>query len=175
MPNEPEEIWADIAGYEGSYQVSNLGKVRSLDRVEHSDVWKRRARCGKELSAIKKRTGYMSVNLYKDGKMRTYCVHRLVAAAFIDKKPGDTQVNHKNGNKTDNRASNLEWCTGSENVKHAFDVLKRKPSGHKRFSDSQIIEIRSSSKSQRDIADEYGISRSMVGLIKQGKAYREVI
>jgi hypothetical protein len=167
MPDEPEETWADIAGYEGSYQVSDLGKVRSIDRVEHSDAWKKRTRCGKELSAIRsKRTGYLHVNLYKDGKMRTHLVHRLVAAAFVGKKPGDTQVNHKNGNKADNRAANLEWCTGSENVKHAFDVLKRKPSGHKRFSDSQIIEIRSSSKTQRE---------SMVGLIKQGKAYREVI
>lgn len=167
--------WKPIVGYEGLYEVSDSGDVRSVDRVEKSDVWNLRTRKGRLLRKQTKRSGYDSVNLYKGGHMKTYLVHRLVASAFVpNPNPGLTEVNHKNGNRTDNAASNLEWITHSENVAHSFLVLGRKPDHHGRLSSSAINSIRNDTRHQSEIAKDYGISRSMVGLIKQHKVYKEV-
>ena len=111
--NTEKEIWKDIKGYEGYYQVSNLGNVRSLDRV---------GRTGKNLKGrvLKQKTtkGYNMVGLYKDGKQKHKTVSRLVAKAFVnnpDKKP---EVNHIDENKQNNKADNLEWVTAKENSNH---------------------------------------------------------
>ena len=110
-----EEIWKDIEGYEGRYQVSNLGRVRSLSlgkiakfRPEHH---------GRVLKPYLTRYGYYSVDLYYDtGKKRHHLVHRLVAQAFIPNPDNLPQINHKNEVKTDNRVQNLEWCTPVYNL-----------------------------------------------------------
>lgn len=120
------EIWRDIPGYEGLYQVSNLGRVRSLDRYVFTIKG-----CGKRFVSgeIKKPTqrksGYLKTGLYKEGKSKTREVQRLVAEAFIDNPLGKTQVNHIDGDKTNNCVSNLEWVTPQENTIHSFTVLKR--------------------------------------------------
>lgn len=106
-----EEIWKDIFGYGGVYQVSNRGRVRSCKR-----------RSWKILKPMKLSNGYESVTLYSDKRNMEY-VHRLVAQAFIPNPNDYLYVNHKNEVRTDNRVSNLEWCTAFYN-NHYSDIYK---------------------------------------------------
>lgn len=110
-----EEIWKDISGYEGIYQVSSLGRVRSLDRIGRQG----RFLHGQILRGYVGRQGYRYVTL-KDGKARekTMKVHRLVATAFIKNPNNFPQINHKDENKTNNHVDNLEWCTQSYNMNY---------------------------------------------------------
>ena len=113
-----EEIWKDIQGYEGKYQVSNLGRVRSLDR-KIGNYFRR----GKVLKACADRNGYLLVNLYNKYSIReARLIHRLVANAFILNRKNKLEVNHIDGNKHNNAMENLEWCTSSENKKHAIQT-----------------------------------------------------
>lgn len=110
------EVWKDILGYEGIYQVSNFGKVKSLKRATKNQH-------GKQEIILKQRThrdGYLRVNLKKEGKMKVQTVHRLVASAFLDNENNLVAVNHIDGDKTNNKLSNLEWCSIGENTKHAY-------------------------------------------------------
>lgn len=109
------EIWKDIQGYEGLYQVSNLGRVKSLDRRDRCGRFKE----GKIKSICDNGNGYCVVNLKVDGEQKSRTVHRLVATAFIPNPKNLPEINHIDGNKKNNTMSNLEWCDRSENVIHA--------------------------------------------------------
>lgn len=114
-----QEIWKDIPGYEGLYQVSNLGRVKSLDRFVKTGMGTRH----QEEIIVKPTTlngGYLKIRLYKDGTTSGRLVHRLVAEMFKPNIENKTDVNHKNGDKTDNRVDNLEWVSHKENMQHAF-------------------------------------------------------
>src|SRR5574343_109866 len=112
-----EEIWKDIKGYEGRYQVSNLGNVRSLNYQRMGIV--------KNLKPIKMKVGYYCVNLHLNGNNTILSVHRLVGTHFIENPQNKPEINHKNGIKTDNRVINLEWNTYSENIAHSYSFLGR--------------------------------------------------
>ena len=109
-----KEKWKPIVGYEGLYEVSNMGSVRSLTRVvdfrDRAGKMNQRVIKGRVLKPQKQRTGYLHVGLSKDGKVTLFRVHRLVAVAFIDNPKGLYEVNHIDEDKTNNRADNLEWC-----------------------------------------------------------------
>lgn len=107
------EQWRDIPGYEGAYQVSDLGRVRNRKR--------RRL-----LRPNSKKTKYLQVTLSKNNVPKFCSIHRLVAIAFLPNPLGLPQVNHKNGIKWDNRLENLEWISASENQKHRYDVLNHR-------------------------------------------------
>lgn len=113
------EIWKSIKGYESIYEVSSKGRVRSLDRVSRNGFVKTNLK-GKMLS-ISNSERYSNVGLSKDSKTKNFKVHRLVAIAFIPNPENKPEVNHKDGNKTNNILDNLEWNTKAENQKHAFD------------------------------------------------------
>jgi len=115
------EIWKDIQGYEGLYQVSNLGNIKSLKRL---DSIGRRVR-ERILKFKTNRHGYHNVQLYNNGESKALKVHRIVALAFIEKKQERLEVNHIDGVKTNNNVSNLEWCNRSENVKHSYSSSLR--------------------------------------------------
>ena len=104
------EEWRDIKGYEGRYQVSNLGRVKSLNYNHTSRE--------KILKAREDKVGYLYLNLYKNNKRKTHKVHRLVAQAFIENPNNYPQVNHKDENKSNNRVENLEWCTHRYNLNY---------------------------------------------------------
>lgn len=108
-----KEIWKDIAGYEGLYQISNQGRIKNVKK-----------------SIIKKPTlcknGYLYVDLYKNNKRLKKTIHRLVAEAFLNNKNNYSDINHKDGNKLNNDVSNLEFCTRSYNIKEAYRLNLRK-------------------------------------------------
>lgn len=115
-----KEIWKDVKDYEGLYQVSNLGNLRSLDRIVFNPRYMFQTLKGKLISPVKEHTGYYQVRLNKFGKRETVKLHRLVLITFVGNPDNKAEVNHKNGIKSDNRLSNLEWVTRSENQQHAF-------------------------------------------------------
>jgi hypothetical protein len=112
------ETWRDVVGYEGYYQVSNTGKVKSISR----NIWNGKGyikSSGKLLKQGTNQKGYPIVYLSKNSKSKTITVHRLVAKAFIENPSDKPQVNHIDGNKKNNNVSNLEWCSNQENQLHA--------------------------------------------------------
>lgn len=147
------EVWKDIEGYEGFYQVSNYGRVKSLDRI----VQMRRG--GKTLDMhikerirrqVKSRDGYYGVQLIKGCKEKTIKVHRLVAVAFLDNPDGLPEVNHIDGNKENNRVENLEWCTHGHNIRHAIRTglikAENRGSNRKKVRRSDGVEFASLTK-----------------------------
>lgn len=125
------EIWKDILGYEGYYQVSNFGRVRSLTRSEvipYLETTRVRKRNGR-ICAPRFNRHYFQITLSRDGRKEQPPIHRLVAQAFIPNPDGKPQVNHIDGNKTNNAWTNLEWCTAQENAQHAIIVLGIDKSG----------------------------------------------
>lgn len=170
-----EEIWRDVKGYEGLYQVSNLGKVKSYSRVVRCKGGFR-TQPSKILSpqTDKKKKFYNFVRLYKNGISKLFFVHRLVAIAFIQNTKNLPQVNHKDGNKLNNNAENLEWCTASENLKHAFVIgLSTPVTSHYRgvkafrLSDGFFV---GEYKSQHEAANILGLNVSHVCSVLKGRS-----
>lgn len=114
------EVWKDVEGYEGFYKVSNLGRVKSLDRSYEIRPGVRMLSKGRILTPKVTEYGYLSVKLSVAGKVKTFFVHRLVAFSFLGREVEGLQVNHIDGNKRNNNSNNLEWCTSQQNIKHAF-------------------------------------------------------
>lgn len=175
------EIWKDIRGYEGLYQVSNLGRVRSLDRRDKRNrYWPERV-----LKSIVGKFGYASVHLLKDGVTKTAKVHRLVALMFIENPNNYKEVNHKDENKLNNSVDNLEWCTRSYNVTYGSldeNFRKRRVAGERngrhRLTFEQVKEIRELySRNSRDkniskLAEKYGVSPSQIGNIVRNESWK---
>jgi hypothetical protein len=144
---EAKTKWCPVLGYEGLYVVSDQGRVRSLDR------WKpyrgsMRSVAGCEISPTKV-SGYPRVLLWKNGHGRNAFIHRLVAVAFLGEPPTPAhQINHKNGDRADARVVNLEWVTASENLKHSYRELGRKPASNPIFgpANGRYIDGRSASR-----------------------------
>lgn len=116
------EIWKPIKGYDGIYEISNFGRVKSLERKVYANFKFGKTRTYKE-RILKPGivNGYKQVKL-RDNSNKIVYVHRLVAEAFINNPKNYNTVNHKNGNKQDNRVENLEWCTQKENVRKAWET-----------------------------------------------------
>lgn len=163
------EIWKDIKGYIGYYQVSNLGNVRSVDRLVKSPRGGYSKRSGK-IRAVSMSKGYERLTLKKKGGSKCFTVHRLVATAFLENKENKPQVNHINGIKTDNRVENLEWCTSEENTIHAVKTRLVKT----KLTDRQAVDIFSSNLSTRKLGKVYGVTASIVWRIKNKKAYKHL-
>lgn len=114
------EVWKDIPKYEGIYQASSLGRIRSIDRFDGRNHWIK----GVIMSPSRNRNGYWGIRLFKEGRGKSFMLHRLIASAFLGEEPR-LDVNHKDGDKSNNSIVNLEWCTRAENLHHAYTVLGR--------------------------------------------------
>lgn len=119
------ERWRPILGYEDKYLISDAGQVLSLARVVREKTGKIRIRKERVLRNILASNGYLFVILSNNGKTNTHLLHRLVVTAFIG--ASQLEVNHKDGDKTNNDVDNLEYVTHSQNIRHSYQVLKRKP------------------------------------------------
>ena len=159
------ETWISFAN---GYEVSNIGNVRSIDRVIKTARYPMNLK-GRILRPAIDKKGYKRVAIMVDGKLITLKVHRIVAKAFIDNLNNKPQVNHIDGIKTNNHVSNLEWMNNSENVQHAFDnglmKAKRLHESHRSKQTKEGIErmcfLRSLGMSYQSIAKEVGVSKSV--------------
>jgi hypothetical protein len=176
---ENSEIWKDVVGYDGLYQVSNFGNIKSLDRKRWSgrnnsySLFK-----GKELSKSKRR-GYLRVSLTKSKIEKTFSIHRLVAIAFIPNPENKPQVNHKDGDKLNNNEWNLEWNTASENTQHSFDnglqvIIRGEGCYNSKLTAKDVLEIRKSKLPQRKLGKIYGISGSIVCEVRNRKTWSHI-
>lgn len=167
-----EEIWVDVVGFEGWYQVSNLGQIR---RTSESGG----ARVGRILKARTDKRGYKIIDLNRKGKARTFKVHRLVAQAFIPNPENKREVNHLNGNRTYNWKCNLEWSTSAENKQHAINVLGSSNRGERhgmvKLTIEKVLIIRTlfekTKLTHQEIGDIVGAGRANSGLIKLRKTW----
>lgn len=176
------EEWRDVPGYEGFYQVSSIGNVRSLGRIvesknQHGQTDMRVQE--RILSPGRNSDGYLSVVLYgNDGKVSAK-VHKLVAGAFIPNPMGRPQINHIDGVKAHNWVNNLEWVTASENLKHAYRIgLAITCNGNAKLTTSQVIEIRRlyeiEGMMQADIARLFNIYKTLVHKIVHNIIWKNI-
>lgn len=175
-----EEIWKDIDGFEGSYQVSNFGGIKSLSRKVNSKNNFPRIIKERTLTPVKKQNKYLSISL---GNHNQKDIHRLVAQAFIPNPDNKKTVNHKNGIKNDNRVENLEWATYTENIRHAFKSSLNVPlKGEERYNSKlteddvfQILQLNLMyGLKQTVVAKEYGVSIGMINVIIKRKAWKHI-
>jgi hypothetical protein len=192
MTPELDEIWRPVDGFGGLYQVSNLGGVRSLDRIirrKDGSVENKKGRVLKQSMSGKGYAtgkGYLFVPLCYEGKRKLMYVHRLVALAFLT--PSDApHVNHIDLNKTNNAASNLEWVTPKENIRHAVDMGQfaiahqggmtlavNNPNRRKKLTPEAVDDIRKAcarGERQADIGARFGITQAIVSKIHRGQIW----
>lgn len=117
------EVWKDIKNFP-NYQISNFGRVKSKERITNVGIKnvKQIIRKEKILKPLKITKGYLGTRLYNNLNAKTFKIHRLVAKYFIPNPNNLSQVNHKDGDKTNNRVDNLEWCTQTENMQHSYRI-----------------------------------------------------
>jgi NUMOD4 motif/HNH endonuclease len=165
------EVWLPVNGYEGSYEVSNLGRVKSIDRSFKNTRGEQRTYKGIDRAIRFNRGGYAVVGLRdRKKKLRLCTVHRLVAIAFIPNPGNKPQINHVDGGKTNNVASNLEWATGSENTKHAYATelaigSKGTKNGQVKLTPELVLKgkkLRELGWSYAAIAPEVGVSEKTI-------------
>lgn len=164
------EIWKPINDYEGLYEISSLGCVRRL----HKTIPPR------NLTLWPDRNGYLRAALTRDCKTKRFLVHRLVALAFIPNPDGKPEVNHLNGDKSDNRAENLEWATRSENNRHAFatglNCGRQGEDNHQsKLTNEQVCYARDNpdNLTQRQLAEMLGVGKLTIIDIQFGRRYKK--
>jgi hypothetical protein len=164
------EIWKSIEGFDGIYEVSNLGRVKSLKRKYSDDDKIRKFSISK---------GYIRYYLSINAITKPFSAHRLVALAFIHNPENKPQVNHIDGNKLNNRVDNLEWVTSSENQNHALKtglIIPNCGQNHyrKKLTDKDVLEIRNSNLSESKLSLQYKINRATIGKIKRLESWKHL-
>lgn len=186
------EVWKDIVGYEGLYQISNLGRVKSLPKAQCCP------NCNSPVKVLSKeiilkgrinRQGYVQVILYSKSAKKTFNVHRLVGKHFLDTdglNVDEMTIHHKDFNKLNNFVDNLEWCFLQENLEYSFDAGKHHAKSNKNKSPffrtkknhklrpEDVVEIRNllrAGAKLKEISDKYSVSESLISNIKNNKMW----
>lgn len=171
-----EEIWKDVEGFEGYYKVSNRGRFLRVSPYRYGK--------NERLLNPVNLFGYLRVSMTKGGdfKQATHPAHRLVARAFIPNPENKPFINHINGVKSDNRVENLEWCTQSENMKHAietglFVAARGERQANAKLKTTEVVEIKhllASNESPVGISKIYKVSKQTILDIKRGITWKHV-
>lgn len=166
-----KEVWKNVVGYNGLYQVSNFGRVRRSSPGPRTYI-------GKILRPATSKKGYHNVHLHKNKKGKSFKVSRLVAQAFIPNPANKPQVNHKNGIKNDDRSCNLEWVTNKENCIHRGKVLglnKGELNPNAKLKEKEVVKIKKMLKAGKclikDIAKIYNVDETTISNINTGKLW----
>lgn len=170
--DELKEEWKDVIGYEDLYQISNFGRIKSI-KYEYDKI----------LKTNLTNSGYLELTLHKNKKLKHKTIHRLVAIHFVDNPENKKEVNHKDGNKLNNYAYNLEWNTPLENTKHSIETGLCKKNGEynpmNKLTETEVMEIKNKYKTkkytQENLANEYNISRTNISLIINNKRWKHLI
>lgn len=171
------ENWRDIRGHEGRYQVSDLGRVRSLDREIAHPSGSTFVRKGKVLTVHFGERGYGQVTLTGGGRWKTYMVHRLVAEAFLPPKAEGEVVRHKDGEKPNNALANLQYGTHQQNSNdQKRHGTTRKGSDHPmaKLTEADVLALRASAGTTVALAEAYGVSNQLVSRIKRREIWRHI-
>lgn len=180
-----DEKWRDVVDYEGYYQISSLGRLRSVDRAVVFQKVKfgvRRVFKGRIIKLSKSKTGYLRILLYRHGKKKNFLVHRLVLEAFHGPCPSGKECGHLDGTRNNNAASNLKWVTKKENVVHSvIHGTRRSQKGEwntqSKLMEKDIIEIRRRRRGGEklsDIAEDFPVTKAHIGDIARGVLWGSV-
>ena len=160
----------DIKDYEGLYFLDDKGNVFSYPKKTRKDI--------RQIYPSLQKTGYVAIDLCKDGKVKKYLLHRLMALAFLENPQAKPQVNHINGIKTDNRIQNLEWNTRSENQKHSIKIGLRTANGEKnsqsKLNEQEVLYIIKSKEKGSMLAKKFNISHSTICDIRKGRSWAHI-
>jgi len=167
---ENTEIWKDVEGYNGKYIVSNLGNVKSFYFLNPKNL---------KQNTTGRNRDYLIVSLCKNNISKNYLIHRLVADAFIPNPKNKPQVNHKDGNKSNNNAENLEWNTCSENQLHAVSIgtkgtLIGEQCSMAILTEKDVLDIRKSTLTQKQLGVVYGVARTTIQAVKNRKNWKHI-
>lgn len=186
---EQEEKWLPAPGYEGYYEVSNLGRVKSAAIfIRHDGNWADEGGYTKKIKIRTQQTnryGYKAIKMCKMGNCKRCLVHRLIALAFIPTDNPKLQINHIDGDKTNNNVNNLEWVTPKENMKHAWEtglINKDHTVGsrhHKAtLTEEQVVEIRSlyaaKAFTKDQLAEKYDLNKSTLSDLLYRRTWKHV-
>jgi hypothetical protein len=160
----------DVKGYEGLYFVNEFGEIYSYPKKTRKGV--------RKMLTHKNKNGYLSIDLCKNGNIKKYSLHRIIALAFLDNIENKEQVNHINGNKHDNRIENLEWSTRSENQKHSIETGLRSAKGEKnsqsKLTEKDVLNIFNDKRTYIQISKDFKISISTISDIKRGHTWNHI-
>lgn len=177
-PAELPEEWRDIAGYDGKYQVSNLGRFRSMYFI-NGNTRKIRSQ-PKMLAKGKRGNGYWGISLSIDGKSTSYLTHKLVLEAYVGPRPKGKEAAHLDGDRSNDKASNLRWCTKKENHAHKWihgTQQTGERNGFSKLTEEQVKEIRlrhMRGESQSALGREFGVKQATIWLIVARKGWKHV-
>ncbi|MGL5922207.1 NUMOD4 domain-containing protein [Chroococcidiopsis sp.] len=177
-----QEVWKPVVGYEGLYEVSSFGRVKSLGRI----AWNGQANHQLKEKILKQSLGgtYLNVALSKNGKPKTKRIHQLVAETFLPqpltptgRSRGSSVVNHLDSNPLNNRADNLEWTTHAGNMNWSYKTNGQSPRRNVRFTDEQVLgmrQLRANGMSLGKIGKVYNCHSSTVSTIVQRKTFKHL-
>lgn len=171
IKNLEGEIWKDIPGYEGIYQASTEGRIKRIMHRTHAT--------NKLMKYGQNKNGYLHLHLTVNGVGSCLLAHRLIALTFIPNPENKPEVNHKKGIKSDIRVSELEWSTTSENIQHAFDTglkisSKGSEHGQSKLTEKEVLEIRASLLSPKELSLIYNIKRENIYKILKRERWKHI-
>jgi hypothetical protein len=180
-----EEIWKDIIGFEGYYQVSNFGNVKSVDREINYITGKKYFYKSKPIKYLTDKDGYYRVDLNKGNKSKRFFIHRLVGIHFIENSNNLPQINHKDGIKINNYDYNLEWCSNLQNIEHSWktglrgsNIKRGEQTKSAKLKEVDVINIRNLYRNkelnQRELKEKYNVALGTISEIINYKKWKHI-